>query len=280
MPPHYGCKLGHDDLFERKKNVEYEEGKSIAFRRHYTTRKTEDKIMEVIDLNMTNGVAHQKLAHIVDIDRKNLRKHMGRLIDRGWVIRGPGLQGKYYPATKEHRGMSVKAEILGEVIASRILLNDDFSIHSPFFKRSDQKIENGLFEFSNKIGAVITYLLIQAMNPRNGIGGNTKNAVEKDLNIETWIDDVLSCLRPALLPCIKQNLGPFLESISNGCMNSDGSVNKIKDLEAFARYLVDRPYYELNYTIIIELMKTFSKIYPILSKELEKIRSFLPQLVA
>ena len=134
---------------------------------------------------------------------------MNRLIARGWVLREPGLQGKYYPATKEHRGMSAKAEILGEVVASRILVNNDFQMQSPFFKRSDQKIENALFEFSNKIGAVITYLLIQSMNPCNGIGEDTKNAIEKDLNIEIWIDDVLTSLRSALLPCIKENLVYF-----------------------------------------------------------------------
>ena len=83
----------------------------------------------------------------------------------------------------------MSAEILGQVLASTILDDIDLRIKSPFFRRNEQ-IENALFEFSNKVGAIITYILIQAMNPLNKFSDNTKNPVEGDLNVETWIDDV------------------------------------------------------------------------------------------
>ena len=84
----------------------------------------------------------------------------------------------------------MSAEILGQVLASTILDDIDLRIKSPFFRRNEQEIEYALFEFSNKVGAIITYILIQAMNPLNKFSDNTKNPVEGDLNVETWIDDV------------------------------------------------------------------------------------------
>src|SRR5215208_6341383 len=167
--------MGYDDLYERRRRLKY--GEETNFLRQEDTRRTEDKIMEIITINRKNGIAHQELARIVRINRKNLRKHMSRLVARGWVVRRPGLQGKYYLGTKEHRETSVSAETLGEEIVARILADNDFSIKSPFFRRSEQEIENALFGFSNKVGATITYLLIQSMNPLNKISGNTKNSV-------------------------------------------------------------------------------------------------------
>ena len=273
--------MGYDDLHSRRKRIEY--GKEVLnFHRQYDTRRTEDKIMEVITVNRKNGIAHQKLARILRINRKNLGKYMSRLIDRGLVVRGSGLQGKYYPAVKEHRETSISAEVLGEVLASTILNDNELKIKSPFFRRSEQGIENALFIFSNKVGAVITYLLIQSMNPLNRISSNTENSVERDLNVETWIDDVITTLRPALLQSIKEHVGPHLEGLSQSVVvNSDGSINYDYDKSgAFVEFLYGRPRYEISDTIISELMMAFSTLYPNLSKKFERIRSALPQLVA
>jgi predicted transcriptional regulator len=273
--------MGYDDLYSRRKRIEFEK-EEPNFQRQDATRRTEDKIMEVITINRKNGIAHQKLARIIGINRKNLGKYISRLITRGLVVRGPGLRGKYYPSTKEHRETSMSAEILGGVIASTILYDSDLKIKCPLFRRSEQEIENALFVFSNKVGAIITYLLIQSMNPLNKFSGNTKNSVESDLNVETWIDDVITTLRPALLPSIKEHVGQHLESLNHGAVNSKGLIkyDHNKSVGAFIKYLYDRPTYELSDTIISELMTTFSTLYPNLSKKFERIRSVLPQLVA
>lgn len=270
--------MGYDDLYSRRKRIEY--GKEEPdFRRQRVTRKTEDKIMEVITAKGKNGIAHQELARIMRINRKNLGKYMNRLIARGLVVRGRGLQGKYYPAIKEHRETSISAEVLGEILVSTILDKNDLKIKSPFFKKSEQEIENALFEFSNKVGAIITYLLIQSMNPFNKISGNTKNSVERDLNVETWFDDVITTLRPALLQSIKEHVGPHLEGLN--VVNSEGLINYHESMGAFVEYCYgSRPRYELSDKIISELMMTFSTLYPNLSKKFERIRSVLPQRVA
>jgi hypothetical protein len=274
--------MGYDDLYSRRKRLKFEKGEP-NFQRQNATRRTEDKIMEVITANRKGGIAHQELARIIRIDRKNLRRYLSGLIARGLVVRGAGLQGKYYPATKEHRETSISAEVLGQALASTVLDDTDLKIKSPFFRRSEREIENSLFVFSNKVGAIITYLLIQAMNPLNKISGHIKNSIERDLNVETWIDDVITMLRPALLQSIKEHVGPHLESLDRGDVNSDGLINydHDKSVGAFVEYLYgSRPHYELSDTIISELMTVFSILYPNLSKRFEKIRSDLPQLVA
>ena len=60
----------------------------------------------------------------------------------------------------------------------------------------------------------------------NNIIGNTKNTDEEnDLIVQSWIYDVISSMRPALLTCLKESVYSFLNSISEGCRNPDGTFN-------------------------------------------------------
>jgi predicted transcriptional regulator len=141
-------------------------------------RKKEGKIMEVISAHHDKGIAHLKLASIVKIDRKNLTPYMKRLRRKGLVKREKGKQGKYYPTTKGNRGASITADIFSKAAAGMILANKDFPMDSPFLRNivTDKPFEYALVMFSNKIGSIITYFLIQSMNPANKIMGNdTKN---------------------------------------------------------------------------------------------------------
>jgi hypothetical protein len=172
-------------------------------------RKKEDKIMGVIAAHSLGGISHIELAQIVGLNRKNLTSYMKRLMKKRLVLRGRGKQGKYFPANKDYRATTMTAELFSKACAARILHNSDFAIRSHFFKvlESDE-LENALFTFSNKIGAIITYLLIQSMNPSNKFMGDTKHDEEKDLEIERWVDDAISSLRPILLPEFKEYISP------------------------------------------------------------------------
>ena len=138
--------------------------------------------------------------------------------------------------------------------------NIDFPIDSPFLRNIVTE-NHLLFMFSNKLGAIITYLIIQAMNPFNKIMGDTKNDEEKDLNVQRWIDDAMSSLRPALLPLFKDAISVHLES-QYGNVNDDGSVTFDKAGLDFMSFGYDRPLYTLKEEFISELMAAFSKSYP------------------
>lgn len=198
------------------------------------------------------------------------------------MIKGPGKQGKYYP-TSEYRGPIMTADIISNLAAGMILYNEDFQVDSPFFRNIEDEgsLDLTLFDFSNKVGAIITYILIQSMNPENKIIGNATNDEEKDLNIERWINDAISSLGYVLLPLFKERIRIPLTSLQDSLV--DGNVSSICE-RAGLEFLADirnRPQYILKQKWISELMGAFSNSYPNITRELEKIsKSKLEQLAA
>lgn len=244
-------------------------------------RKTEGRILQVIYVHRDEGIGHLKLAHVVGIDRKNLAGHLKKLMRKGLVRRANGKQGKYYPATKDYRGTVPTADLFGKAAAARILLDDDFPVDGPFFRNvTSNPLEIALFMYSNKVGAIITYLLIQSMNPSNKVTGDTINDEEKDLNVQRWIYDALSSLGSVLLPVFKEFLASFLRTLDDEYFDNNGSIDYSKGGLHLLNYIYDRPLYTLEQKSISELMSAFSRSYPTISNELEKIRSNLPRLVA
>jgi predicted transcriptional regulator len=238
--------------------------------------------MEVISAHRDSGIAHLRLAYLVKINRKNLTHYMKRLTSKGLVKRGKGKQGKYHPTTKGNRGTSITADIFSKAAAGMILADKDFPIDSPFLRNivTDSTLEDALFKFSNKIGAIITYFLIQSMNPANKIMGDTKNDEEKDLNVQRWIDDAISSLRSVLLPLFKELIGTFVTSLYDDVINIDGSINYERLGLNVLSYDYDRPRYTLKEKSISELIMAFSKSYPSVTNRLQYIRSQLPRVVA
>jgi hypothetical protein len=248
----------------------------------YRVRITEGRIIGVITANHDNGISHTELACIIKINRKNLTRYTKRLIRKGLVVRGLGKRGKYYPATRHYRATSMTADIFGKAAAHRIL-NMEFAINSPFFKKEVNmldELETALFKFSNKIGGIVTYMLIQSMNPSNKIVNNSRNGEECDMNIQRWVDDWISSLGPVLLSALKEHAAYLLRSIDdNTVYNDDGSIDFEKGTLNMINYLYKLPLYNANEKIILEFMSAFSNVYPNMTNILEKIRSYLPIVI-
>jgi predicted transcriptional regulator len=276
--------LAFDEWFEGKRKIEYGEDTIADLLPHEEyVRRREEKIMQVIIGHSDTGIAHLQLAEIIGINRKNLTSYTRRLMTKGLIKRGKGKHGKYFPATKAYRGTILTADVFSKAAASLILANEDIPVDSPFFRliESGKALQYVLFKFSNKLGAIITYLLIQAMNPSNNITGDTKNDEEKDLNVQRWLDDAMSPLVPVLLPLFKGAISvPRLESHYGDYINDDGSVNVDKVGEDSLSFGYDRPLYTLKEEFISELVAAFSESYPSITDGLEKIRSQLPRVVA
>ena len=73
--------------------------------------------------------------------------------------------------------------------------------------QGEKPLDLTLFDFSDKVGAFITYLLIQSMNPESKITGNTTSDGDKDLELVkermASIENVLVAIQPLL-----QNIKP------------------------------------------------------------------------
>lgn len=275
--------MAKEDWFFRRYRTEYGDLSNLLPHEE-NVRKREEQIMSIINARGDEGIGHVQLATILGIDRKNLTQHMERLIKKGLVIRGPGKQGKYYP-TSEYRGPIMTADIISNVAAGMILENDNLQINSPFFRNiaNEKSLDLTLFDFSNRIGAIITYLLIQSMNPENKIAGNAANDEEKNLNVERWINDAISSLGYVLLPFFKEwiRVPLTMTSLQDSLVGSDdSSIYERAGLE-FLADIRDRPQYTMKQKLISELMGSFSNSYPNIARELEKIdKSTLQQLAA
>jgi len=250
--------------------------------------RNKQKIVSIVGQNGKYGVSHSHLADLLQINRKNLRNYTKELIAEGIILRGEGRHGKYYPADKEHRGPVMDADILGIGTAGLVLKEENIPLDTPFLKHveSDTALQHALFKFSNKFGAIITYLLIQAMNPANNITYDTKSGEEKDLDIQYWLDSATSSLCLSLLPIFQDMLSRLLTDFK--CLlkeftNKDGRMDRDKMLVYTLQFMYranNQPFYILDEKMISELMAELRKTYPSITAKLERVRAMVPGAVA
>ena len=215
--PYFALHLSYnDDWFSQKLKSEFENNTpEDNLSRQLYLRNIERRIMNTIVANRGTGIGHCQLAYEVKINRKNLTRHMKRLIDKELVKKTKGKQGKYFPTTRGNRGIYRSAHLIGKFAAQCILAepDEDDPSESPFLSTEffEKTLSDILTKFSNKIGVIITYLIIQSMNPSNIIDfDDTEQDNSRNLEIERWFEDAISSLRPILLPflwdCIVRQL--------------------------------------------------------------------------
>lgn len=120
-------------------------------------------------------------------------------------------------------------------------------------------IAKALFDYSVRLGAVITYLLIQVINPstiRELIYNKKANSTMmiKDYFVQSWINNIIWPTR------ILESFRKLMVNVGYGIPSSE-----------FERY-PDRSSYELDEEAVKKVNAAFSKLYPSAYTELEKIR--------
>ena len=142
----------------------------------------DEKILVLLIDAKKTGIQHLDLAKKIGINRKSLTLHTDRLIAQGLIVRKNGKQGRYVVTRNVFGSFYVTALLFGrkfqellprEANDTKIIrkLSEefiDFSNVPEFHPTAKQHgLIKSLFEFSNTIGAYITFLLIQAKNPNN-----------------------------------------------------------------------------------------------------------------
>ena len=241
----------------------------------------EKEILEIIRVyGIKGGIAHKQLAFIADLDRKSLRPYTKRLIKEQLIKKGKGRQGKYFPTEEGYKDPLLHAYLLGNKFRRTLLrkkdiiLNDrieldflhkgeiDFSVYRHYYEPKfgdNDRLERTLFEFSNKIGGFITYVLIQAMNAQSY---NTVLLPPKEQNIlaKEWANKAISQMIPFLL------------------FQFRGTVYRaLGKYEAVTKFDENSQKFIFNSEIMRNLTKAFSLIYPRLSYKLEYIKENLPK---
>ena len=236
-------------------------------------------ILEIIrTYGMRGGISHAQLSNEIDLDPKNLRPYIKELIKEGLVKKGKSLRDKYFPTEEAYKDQLLNAYLFGNNFRKNILTKDlvittdrkveyvipfpshckDFTIYRCYFEpkfNESSKLEHCLFEFSNKIGAYITYFLIQIMDA---------NRIKLPSNRST---DILleEMARKAISTIIPYAMSVFKDSVYKSVGEYPPTYeDKIK-------YLEKRPRYIFEEDIIKELRRSFVRIYPLMSYEFEKI---------
>src|ERR671918_236183 len=118
------------------------------------------------------------------------------------------------------------------------------------------------------------------MNPANKLTDHVKDITEKNLSVETWVEDAISLIQPSLLSFFNYYISPFIETLHKRIRNREGGFSDSKNInKVFFDFLLGPRLYVLDDEIASELNGAFSNLYPNLSSELEKTRVELPILV-
>jgi predicted transcriptional regulator len=144
------------------------------------------------------GISHQKLADVMGIDRKTLRRYMSELVSEGYAKREKDKFGLYYPTTKA-LNQEVMIDALGNGLRKVLSYGYDCGRHGDIKLVKDwDDAQLDLFKFSNLLGALVTYILIQSVNPTNEFIEEKDHDHKKYrsplLRESKWVEKILSQL--------------------------------------------------------------------------------------
>jgi hypothetical protein len=128
--------------------------------------------------------------------------------------------------------------------------------------------EKYIFEFANRIGAYITYLLIESMRP---VAGETGDSITKEITTDSngnrvsRRDIVSSALLQEAID-IKSIFGSFLSIINSFTSNLKNTIS----IKSPTSSIDHTNYYELNENDFDRLSMAFRNVYPGIYQALEK----------
>ena len=127
------------------------------------------------------------------------------------------------------------------------------------------------------MGALLTYAIIESMNPDNMIAEDVTNHNIINYMLKRWLDDAVSTLLPFLQPLFKEYISEFLHCLVNKAINNR-SPEDPDGLTVFVKYLVDSSNI-LDKECITELHSAFFDIYPTLQFPLKEFKKDIPNLL-
>jgi hypothetical protein len=279
--------------------------------RYYILENTMEIIFDAIVLAGQEGISKKDLLDKVKpIDQSTVYRSTKKLESELSIrIIKNGQRTSYVALDTSRRNIVLGSYLLGRRFATshsflgkeRLILSDhiqhypyhvDFSSYRHFFEpkfTEESRLERTIFEFSNQLGAFMTYLFIQVMNKntiqkllflkqkakkkKEGKSNNNKQIKKqvfdrenRDGSItEQWIKNSIS---PGNLI---QMLWKFRNSIERLGYTPDDSIKKgLERSNKFGTYFLKKK-------AINELSEAFRNVYPRLYYELEKLANSLPE---
>jgi hypothetical protein len=229
------------------------------------TKTREYEIYKIIRsyFDSEEGISQDEICTLMGIDKKNLKPYLKNLLDDGIIWKEAGKYGKYHVKGVGYEKGTDAGVVLGELLFrfldNKMLDEQHFIVptnghkdFSKYFKTNfyEESAEAQLFEFSNTIGSIITYILIQAH--------------AENFGINNWIDDKMRQIIPE--EGYTSERGLFIsEWVERACLTLMRTPSIEFDLP---KDINDQKY-----------IGAFKRLYPRIFVELEKIRYELPKEV-
>lgn len=261
--------------------------------RDYSRRRLKAKIMSLLlscpNSGMSEAEVCEELSKVVrrkkggkkPIDKKYVRRYLEELIEEEAVRKDSGKFGKYYPNLKLKDNYSLESSVYSGELAAFFDQYRKFVTGEPPWNTNCRNLEdfNQLIpSFSIRLGAIMTYLLIQSMNISNNIiaGGNSK--AEKDILVKKWVKDIFSDIAVDILESFRFSIQDLLVAGDKRETSLSIEVENLKENVTIEDLSGVIPAYTLGDKVISDLETAFFNSYPILFPYLDKMQSEIPQL--
>jgi hypothetical protein len=240
--------------------------------------ETRRRILQYV-LASRSGINHGILSKKVGIDRKNLRPYVKQLQEENLIVRGK--DNKYYIRESSLGTNYLATQIFSNNFIESVLESDEllfedvmrFDSKFLFTKYQDNGLERALFEFSNKVGGLITYLIIQSLYP--GKKGEKKLHSHGQLYdfflSNRWIRNYLEMILPSLPFIFKEKVRDHLHFGDDRDDNLDNFYLRILD------YSYKVPLLQVDKKFVDEMLVSFTKLYPTFSSQIKRIAERLPK---
>jgi hypothetical protein len=274
-----GRKTEWDNL-ENKKNRDYLQ--------NYKEEKEQQILDKIYLYSLVGGISRKDLAKEVRLNEKNLWRYITRLKTKKQVKKCDGLKGKLLPTDSIEESYTdplSKAKLLGESFRRKVLFSNkflvttedkvefpfkyciDYTIYKRYFEpkfKDTDLLEKMLFEFSNRIGAYIVYVLTWAMTQEN-------NEIHNSEHIEEIVKKVVMTAVSRILPA---SILQFRESVFKGIGQYPIGF------EAKVQYMNESPSYILSKKVVDQVKRAILHLYPRVYYELQLMTEYLPMELA
>jgi hypothetical protein len=219
-----------------------------------------EAILLAILLHGKEGISGKDLEYQSGVSRQTINQERVVLKRNGLIqYKTSGKRTTYFPTKKVLEDRYFRSWIYGKELFNKLESRSVF-LDSPFYDTNfslDNKTEKLLFEFSLRLGSILTYMFLQVMNPAfiKDLTFNQEISSKeiKDYLIKDWIKNIINPIRA--LTKIRQSL--YL-------LGYKFEVRTSKEPKNYS-------FYELETKSFEKLLEAFARLYPYIYKELGKV---------
>lgn len=294
------------DLLKRKlDNLTIGREKNHQIRRERETI-IENNILDIINAFTAHheGILVKELAKLVNLNRRSVTHYIQSLRNKG-KIKTSKKTGRLVSTSDVFKDPIINAEVFGYIFETRLLNKNNKNFvsdvsESIFFGKTNREynlktheydewtdaveanppqnhlyepkfsdkdfVEKMLFEYSNRVGSFIIYLIMYAINPDNYNKDNSNNLWSlSDKDKDEMAKEIINRGILSIIPFLASSFREILDKRT-------GKYPHFKDMKTKLEYLTRSPKFIIDdKEYFRSLINAFTRLYPLMSYQFEKI---------